>query len=721
MTTVTLDVMNPTKRWTRINRDLRLRMSRGNAVQITVHDQTHPAVVQALIRCVVLGVLLCACPTVRADDSGLTNDAGEFFDMELSALMDIDVTSVAGVAHPWFTTPAAMYVLNAEDIRRGGHTSIPEALRMVPGVHVARSDSRRWAVTARGFSDIWANKLLVRMDGRTIYEPVYSGVNWDQHDMVLADLDRIEVVRGPGATLWGANAVNGVINITSKSAKDTQGFYFSGIAGTEEQANISLRYGGQMTDSAWFRIWGKYAARDNFEEPVGHGQFHDDWDVSRSGVRFDFEGSDGITATLEAGVGTSNRLAEDFRLPVTGGHFTFASVRSDGQFTDAHVLGRIIHQADDGDGWEAQAYYEYSNRREPAGVGQKRSTVDLDFRHHFKALDVHEVVWGVGWHYDRTQLDGTSLTFSVNGEYREADKASAFIQDTITLVPDHWFMMVGSKFEYNDFTGFEYQPSARVWWTPNKNRTVWAAVSRPVRTPTLAEDDVFHTAFIADPGLPPLGAGGPFGSIAFGVSPDRDVESEELTSLEAGYRQRFAKDITIDIAGFVNFYRKLLVAPGGSGGSFTWSNIGTAKSQGVEVALTWDIQKNWRVVGTYSFINIDVEGPSNDNPEGNTPKNLLSFRSEYDVSKDIELNVTLYYADRRVPQPGAQATSSNSNTNSYWRLDTGITWRPTENLEIAVWGQNLLDRNHREWLDTGFATGPAEVERGVYAELTCRF
>ena len=657
-----------------------------------------------------------AAPPV-ADPSSNTGDAGpfpvdaplslggeeeidnDFAALDIEQLMSIEVTSVAGVEQQWFRTPAALYVITDEAIRSSGHRSIPEVLRLAPGVHVARINSHAWAISARGFNSRFANKLQVLIDGRTVYNPLFSGVFWDSQGTLLADIDRIEVIRGPGATLWGANAVNGVINVTTKPAAETQGGYFTGGIGTLKQGFGGVRYGGQIDDETFFRVWGKYENYDNFESPSGENR-PDDWDMARGGFRLDREGSDHATLTLQGGVYHSDRLGMGFRAPDPTMPFSQREIIQDGEAGGAFLLGRIVQDNPDGSGWRLQGYYDRSDFAR-FGAEAERDTFEVDFRHHSTPFEGHEFIWGLAY---RRQDQRTEAGPSVRLEpsERTLDTYSAFLQDTITLEPDTLFAMVGSKFEHNDFTGFEVQPSGRLWWTPNERQTLWGAISRPVRTPSLAEQDLRFTQMFT-PFPPP--------NNAIVVRGNPDAEAEKLIAYELGHRIKLAEGLTLDTATFYNDYSNLLIVPPDT---LRYANTGFAESYGAEVAASWRLADNWRLTGSYSFLRLQVRDDGNlapDNREGNDPRHQAKLRSTFDIARDLEFNAALYYVGEL----------EALDVPSYLRLDLGLAWRPTENLELAIWGQNLLDPSHPEFQDTLYQSGPAEVPRSVYFQATLRF
>ena len=308
---------------------------------------------------VALVLVLCVIST-NAWSQDIEEEEFDFGSLSIEELMNIEVTSVAGVAQAWFKTPAAMTVITGDEIRRTGHQSLAEVLRLVPGAQVGRINSNQWAVGIRGLNSRFTANLLVLIDGRSVYDPLFSGVFWNAQDLILEDLDRIEVIRGPGATLWGANAVNGVINITTKSSKDTQGGYLKTLVGTEDRTITSMRYGGTIGDNAYYRVWTKYANRDSFEDANGNDR-PDDWDLAQGGFRLDIEGDDNTTVTVDTRIFDSGRIGEGIRHAIPPGPFTTAVKVDDGQIGGGHALFRI-HQASSQDhDWTFQIYYDRSN------------------------------------------------------------------------------------------------------------------------------------------------------------------------------------------------------------------------------------------------------------------------------------------------------------------------------------------------------------------------
>lgn len=651
----------------------------------------------------VLIALLALRPAGAQDEQWVAEDPEleKLADLSFSELMQVEVTSVAGVEEQWFRTPAAMYVITGEDIRRTGHQSLAEALRLVPGMFVGRSGSRIWRIGPRGFTGgaITSTKNLVLIDGRVAYDPLFSGTFWETQDILLEDLDRIEVIRGPGATLWGSNAVNGVINVTTKSARDTQGLYITGGAGTSLEGLAAARYGDQLSENAWYRVWGKWVDYDSFST-MGEGRAHDDWSIGRVGMRIDGEGADDVSYMLEGDFYRSTTYGESGTFPVPGVSLQFDEFVGDGRVGGGHLLGRITQKTGLESGWSLQSYYDRTER-EQQGVKVDRDTVDLDFRNHFGWGRRQSLVWGSRLTYTTDDVD-PSPSVSFDPESRDLTTLSAFVQNTSELVEDRLFGMVGSKFEHNSHTGFEVQPSGRIWWTPSDRHTLWAAVSRAVRVPSRLEEDAIFVLSYVDSGV--AGGGPPSGDIVpVRLLGNDDLESEELIAYELGHRVRLTDDLTLDTALFYHEYDRVISVPSLGLSSVTWNNEAEGDAYGVETVVGWQAAENWRLEASYSLVNTHMHGPVVQFEEGNTPLHQAQLRSYLDITRDLELNGALYFVDEL----------ENGSADDYLRLDIGVTWRPTATLELSLWGQNLLNPSHIE--------ASREVPRGVFLQGTLRF
>jgi len=639
-------------------------------------------------------------------------------ELPIETLLGIEVTSVARHSEKLSQSPAAISVITEDDIRRSGALSIPEALRLVPGMEAARLDSSQWAVSARGFNDVFANKLLVLQDGRSIYTPLFSGVFWDVQGTMLEDLDRIEVIRGPGATLWGANAVNGVINIMTRSAKETQGTLVTAGGGTEERGFGGVRYGGKFSDNAYFRVYGTYLNRDDSVLPNG-ASANDAWQLGRWGFRVDWDVSDQNLLTVQGDAyrGDVHQVFGTFD-PGNPTNF-FRTVHDDFDVTGGNLLGRWSHTISANSDLQVQAYYDRTER-DTVIFKEKRDTFDMDAQHRFLIGERNDIVWGAGYRVTSDKVRN-SPTISLNPDHRTLNLFSAFVQDEIMLLPERLRLTLGSKFEDNDFTGFEVQPSGRLLWTPRERQTFWASISRAVRTPSRAEDDVILNQVV------PAGTLGP-GSPAFvtTIYGNRNFVSEELLAYEIGYRFQPHRTLSLDLALFYNDYDRLRSQEPGPSPTqpqvlptfpLHLENNLYGETYGIEAAVTWEIARWWRLQPAYTFLDMQLHrrpgsgDTSSEQDEGKSPRHQFMLRSSMDLPHNLSLDGTLRYVD----------SLPALHISSYVSLDVRLGWRPVKNLELALVGQNLLHEQHAEFNPSFIATQRAEIERGVYGKITWRF
>jgi iron complex outermembrane receptor protein len=598
--------------------------------------------------------------------------------LSLEQLFELEVTSVSKKPEKLSETAAAVHVVTDEDIRRSGALSIPEALRDIPGVEVAQVDSRQYAITARGFNSTTANKLLVLMDGRSLYTPLYSGVFWDAQDTLMEDIARIEVIRGPGATVWGANAVNGVINVITKSAEETQGALVAGGGGNVERGFTGARYGGQLGRDAYFRVYGKYFDRGESVLPNGQDA-RDRFRMGQGGFRMDWKAGTDRLLTLQSDVYDGSAAQ-----PAGG----------DTDLKGGNILGRWTQRLSARSDLQIQAYYDRSDRNIPAVFGEKLDTFDLDVRHRFPLAGGHDIVWGIGYRYTNDRIDNSaSLAFLPAHLARRL--ATAFVQDEITVVDGRFHVTLGSKFEHNDYTGFEYEPSVRLAWTPSKEQTVWGAASRAVRAPSRIDRDFFV------PGQPPfLLSGGP------------NFRSEKVYAFEAGYKVQPAATLSASVATFYNLYKDLRSLE--TGPPFTFANGLEGESYGAELETTYQPAAHWRLSAGYTFLHLNLRrrpgstDMTQEGQEGDSPRHAAFLESRLDLSGGVELDASIRYVD----------DLPNQKVPHYVALDARLGWRPSKSLELSVAGPNLGKPQHPEF---GLPASRREIRRGVYGKVLCRF
>ena len=649
----------------------------------------------------------------------------ELVEMSLEELMQIEVTTPGKKTQKLSGVPAALFVLTQEDLHRSGATNIPDALRMVPGLQVARIDSSKWAVSARGFNGRFANKLLVLMDGRSVYTPTFSGVYWEMLDYPLQDIERIEVIRGPGAALWGANAVNGVINIITKSARDTQGGNLSLGTGTYERVFGSLRYGTRLGEHTYGRAYVKGFQRDSFDS-IERRRAGDGWDFQRGGFRVDHDGTDGDSATLQGNMfrGTTHQQPGVPTLAPPYQRFSADTLHWSG----FNLLGRWTHNFSRSSQWSLQAYYDHADRQDV--IAEERNTCDLEFQHRFSWQQWHDIVWGLGYRYLQDRYsDNERMQFG----HAKAGKQlfSAFLQDDFTLIQDRLKFTLGAKLEHNDFTGVEGQPNARLLWTPDTRHSVWASVSRAVRTPSRAEDDGSFPLLTLAPSQPPNPTPFPIRLVAKG---NRDYRAEVVWAQELGYRFMPMSNLSFDLTLFYNRYDRLRSAvlqeqfssarlPQVNASA---ANAGQGQSYGAELAVDWRPEEAWRLHAAYAYLNLDLSNHHDDtdvtnNPiEQRNPEQQWSLRSEWDIRHYLHLDLWLRYVDR-IPTAGVPFPGFSTRIDDYLTLDARLAWNPWKDLELSVVGQNLLDDRHPEYAQEAFAPKLAEIPRGVYVKLDWRF
>ncbi len=666
-----------------------------------------------MIRATLLAALVMVgtCAAWAAEPGGTPKQTASLTKLSLEDLMNVNVTSVSKKPEKLSEAAAAVYVLTGEEIRRSGVTTIPDAFRLVPGMVVGNIDSNKWSLNTRDWPSRFANKLLVLVDGRTIYTPLFAGVWWEHQDLVLEDIDRIEVIRGPGATLWGANAVNGVINIITKSAKDTQGGLVTLGGGTEEKLFGEVRYGGKAGEHAWYRVWAKSFDRDGSVDAAG-ADLPDDWSVTHTGFRVDWDASDADAFTVE-GEYFDGQMEQILLVPVDVAPFVLR-LEDTANVSGGDVLARWVRTLDDDSELALQVYYDRTKRAEAAGT-EERDTADIDFQHRFRPSDRHDIVWGLRYRTTADELAGSSVIWWEPAE--QTDRLySAFIQDEITLTPERLSLTVGSKFEHNDYTGFEYQPSVRIAYTPSPRRTLWAAVSRALRTPDRSSVTMNFFSLL-DPTT------GTFGSYGGG-----DLDSEELLAYELGYRVQPSDRFSLDVATYYHNLSKLTswdlgmpaVDPGPPARTvvpITPGNQIEVDIYGIELAFNFAATDHWRLRGGYSFMHYDptlpagVMDPGGVATDESYPPHTAFLRSSADLSATVQLDVVARYVDAR---PAADAPS-------YVGLDARLAWRPMEQLELFVVGRNLLEDQHPESIANVLATERGEVERSAYAGVTWRF
>ena len=657
--------------------------------------------------------ILGESPGTSQSGPGSGND---LTDLSLEDLMNVQVTSVTKTRQRIADAPGAVTVISQEDMQSSGLNTIPDMLRLSPGLYVQQGNQfTGWSVSSRGFGALFSDKLLVLQDGRTLYTPLFSGVYWNTVDYPIADLDRIEVVRGPGGTLWGANAVNGVINITSKEAKDTQGWLVDSRVGTDE-SDLTVRYGGKLSSDTYYRVYAKGRAYGDSQFAATPAGKEDQWQDSREGFRVDHYNSNSDTVTLQGDSFYQN--AAD-RL-VTGHiikNYTY-DYRS-----GENILGRWTHVVSDKSDFSLQMYYDRVDLRD-AYSKYEGNTFDVDFQHHFELTSAHEILYGLGARVQTDNVGTHALPVAVvTPTAREPYVINGFVQDTITVVPDRVHLILGTKVEDNSYTGPDLQPSGRLMWTPTEETSIWGAVSRAVRTPSRIEwDENVHIVV-------PIGKG-KFGQL---VKYSDHPDDEKLLAYEIGARQQITKSASVDVTGFVNSYDDLIdlqnrgtvVDPSAKPPTEIlqqYSNDQAATTYGIEIAGKWKVAPNWRLEGSYSLLIANVHDtragvvPNATALADASPQNQFQVHSYWTVIKNVDFNQSVYYVQGT--GNGNVLGATGLPPSSYTRLDLGLIWHPHPNLDISVGVQNAFDPHH---LEASYnAASSSYVDRAAYAEFAVR-
>lgn len=668
--------------------------------------------VRAMLVLAALACLGMMIGLARADVPDLTQ-------FSIEDLMQVKVVSAAKVEQAVEDTAAAVFVITADDIRRSGVTNVMEALRLAPGVEVARIDSSRWAITIRGFNGRFANKLLVLIDGRTIYNAQFSGVYWELQDLFLPDIERIEVIRGPGGSLWGANAVNGVINIITKNVKNTQGGLVTLTAGNEERAIAGVRYGGKLGDDARYRIYGQFTERDGLVAVDGRDA-GDDWRIGRGGFRLDWAPSARDTVAMQGDL-YDGTFDQNYNFP------TFVPPYAERRLSSVDASGgslqaRWEHQYSATSGMGLQVYYQYEDRNDPLYMVDADS-FDLDFQHNFALTDRQEIVWGLGYRQNRDRFTDTEFS-KVRPNQDTTQLFSAFLQDQVDLIPERLRLTAGLKVEHNDFTGWEWQPSIRMLWMPRQDHRLWAAVSRTVQTPSRGFVDARANLAVFPPS--PITGNLPVLVSVFGSD---SLQSENLISYEIGYRAQVAERFSVDATVFYNDYDQVIgTAPGTLFPEaqvfpphlvlpMELRNIGSGYNTGFELAADWRPTQDWRLQLAYSYLYSDIEDQNGDPIYNHGNQNRISLFSSWKLRDDLELDVWWRYVDE-----GSIPTIATGRTevDSYSTVNLRLGWQPRKDLELSLVGANLFGGTHLEFVQETLAF-PVEVEPSLYGQVKWSF
>ena len=664
----------------------------------------------------VLIVLLVLAGLVKQSFADPQNDQASdkpLKQLTLAELGNVEVTTTSKEPEEVWKTPAAVFVITQEDIRRSGATSIPEVLRLAPGVEVARVDSDHWSVGIRGFGAVLGSKVLVLIDGRSVYTPLFAGVYWQVQATPLEDIERIEVIRGPGGTIWGANAVNGIINIITKSAKDTHGSMVSLGGGNVDQGTGGFRYGGGNSAGFNYRVYGMGFTRGAEFHPVGTN--FDEWRMGQAGFRTDWDGGTRDTFTFQGDIyseGAGEATTYALYSPPSQ-----VNAYGTADLTGGNLLGRWKRVLNEGSDFQLQAYFDRTNHFEPE-FGETRDTFDIDFLHHLTLPGQQNFLWGVGARVSPSNLVQTVPTIDFLPHHLTDHIYSGFVQDEIPFFNRRLSLTLGSKFQHNNYTGFEVQPSARLLWNRTPRQSFWGSVSRAVRTPSRVDEDIQLTDFATVTPLP----------IYLRASGNRQFRSEELIAYETGYRTLVTSHFYLDLALFYNDYNDLYSFQVGAPFlepsplpvhaiiPLLTSNGIRGTTKGFEVSPDWKPSSWWELRTSYSYLEMQLENkPGSNDPtsipgyEGSSPRHQVVIQSFVNLPKKLEFDQTYRYVSALPAQTVA----------SYQTMDARFGWHITRELELSVGGQNLLQPHFAQY--GGDPGGPVEVKRSAYAKLVWRF
>ena len=636
--------------------------------------------------------------------------------MTIEALMEIRVTSVSRKWEPLSRAAAAIHVITPEDIRRSGATSIPELLRMVPGLDVAQVDANTWAISARGFNGQYADLLLVLIDGRTVYNPTSNGVYWDVQDTLLEDIDRIEVIRGPGAVLWGANAVNGVINIITRPASATQGGLVTTSLGSHQTPDAAFRYGGKTGNAGHYRAFIRYFDRQPQAASSGY-RSSDGWHNLRAGFRSDWELSarDSLTV-LGGGYRGLEGHVENKIISLQPPVAQEIPVRE--RIAGGDILTRWRHAFSDRSDIELQTYFDYTARLDYTRA-ELRKTADFDLQYHTAIKRRHDLVWGLRHRYTADHTSGSFLV-SFDPRLHINNTFSAFVHDEITLLPERLRLVLGVRYDHFDVREIDFQPDGRLLWSPRSNHSLWLAVSAPIIQPSFASESirVSRTAF---PGL-----GGTPTVVALLRNPD--LEDGHALSFQAGYRGQLVPTLAAGVEGFYTRHKdSVSIDPGAPFLEndpapthvvlpLVFQNSLEGETHGLELNATWQATSRWKLTSSYSWLDMNLSHVLTGDAGaaqtiGSSPQHQFQIRSYLDLPRNWEWDTSVYGVGR-LPSFGVPA---------YARVDTRVGWRLSERAAISLVGQNLLRRRHTEFGSLGASIETTEVKRTGYARFTWSF
>jgi iron complex outermembrane receptor protein len=695
-------------------RCVRIRLGAGRYVTERSKDAVSAGGQIWRVACTAALVAMLACCPLPAWSQLETTDLTA---RSLEDLMNIEVTSVSKTKQTLSHTAAAVFVISPEDIARSGATNIPDLLRMVPGVDVAEINANTWAVSVRGFNARFSNELLVMVDGRPVYTQTFGGVFWDVLELPMEDIERIEVIRGPGGSIWGANAVNGVINIITKKTSETLGGLVVVGGGNTDQGFGTTQYGGRAGDQTDYRVYTEYSNQAHLPSPGGQDG-GDGWHLFQGGFRTDSVFSPKDTLTFQGDIYTGREGSPTVEFPsVTATAAQNIEVLAN--LSGGFIQGIWDHTSSADSDTSLKASYDRYKLNDI--LGEHRGTLDIDFQDHFSGWTRQNIVWGLTYRYSASDSHG-GLTVSLIPADLATQLFGSFVQDEITIVPEKFYLTVGAKLEHNYYTGLDFMPSARVAWVPTQHHTLWAAVSKAERTPTSIDTSIRSdlSGFTGAGGVPAL----------VELIGNPHFKNEGLVAYEAGYRTTVLKELSIDFTAYYNDYNNQgttepaapffvntpapphLVVP------LTNENLMHGETQGVEVAVNWQPIHRWTLSPGYAFEEIhmhlaptSLDTTSVSQAQGSSPDHSAQLRSHYELAHGLSWDASVFFVDRL----------ANPVERAYTRLDSGLSWQFAEGATLGIFGQNLLGDTHAEFVDPTGSVRTTLVKRDAYAKFTWRF
>ncbi|MBT4878485.1 MAG: TonB-dependent receptor [Alphaproteobacteria bacterium] len=625
--------------------------------------------------------------------------ATDYFNLTLEELMNIEIVSVSKNEENAFRSPAATYVITHEDIKRSGATSIPDALRLAPGIQVSQIDTDEWAIGIRGFNDRFSDKLLVLVDGRSAYVSLFSGVYWNSLDYLLNDIVRIEVIRGSGGAMWGANAVNGIINIITKSAKNTQGNYFELANGNHIKNDSAIRYGGKLDDDKYYSFFLKNRNYAGLYDVDTKDPTDDNWNMQRLGFKYEQELENNRDITLQAEI-YEGESRQEFIFPDHAKIYNYKS-----EIKGGNIVGKYTNLISKVSKLDAQLYFDYDDRND-LYLNLDNSTIDFSIQHKYDYSKKNELLYGVGYRAVKDNLKDQTIN---GAKYISFDRPklsyniySAFFQNKTELKHDKLFLTLGSKFEYNDFTHKNIQPTIRLSFLPNANHHIWSAISRSVRTPTRWEDGYSRI----------------YSATGKTMNGNQQFDNESTISYEVGYKAKPFKRVSYDITAFYNDYDNLRGLILDDSYNYNLDNSAYGESYGFEFSSNYEPTKKLRLTLNYSFIKMALHSSlANDYShfvENRVPQNLLNFRFYYNFTNDLRWDSNLYYSDNLSDK------LFGVDVDAYIKLDSKVSYSLTDEIEVSLMGKNLSDSRHREW-GSALYSMQREIGRTMLLKLTYDF